>query len=183
MYQHLSSLLKQWCNFPLGLGKERLNIVSPQTWGPNGSLIHTVACLNTSGVSRMNSLRFIFSATDYFREWLARPFVPFVANVRPFSPPLSKVPVNNLDYHANSVNTRLFFVLLSAGDLHTGRWQRDLCTAAEKANVQTPRCEKTPAAGKVMHWKCSLSSAHHQRKPELSFFYSAAPAVFHSSSI
>lgn len=26
-----------------------------------------------------------------------------------------------------------FFVLLSAGDLHTGRWQRDLCTAAEKS--------------------------------------------------
>lgn len=48
-----------------------------------------------------------------FFLWLAsrwaRPFVPFVATVRPFSPPLSKVPLNNLDYHANSVNTRLLF--------------------------------------------------------------------------
>lgn len=34
-----------------------------------------------------------------------------------------------------------------------------------------------------MHWKCSLSSAHHQGKPELFIFHTTAPAVFGSSCI
>lgn len=34
-----------------------------------------------------------------------------------------------------------------------------------------------------MHWKCSLSSAHHQGKPELLVFHTTAAAVFGSSRI
>lgn len=119
MYQHLYSLLQQWSNFPLGLGKGRLNILSPQTWGAPASLIQTVTCLHTSVVQRRLAEQdeFIwvyFFLLLFFCDWLADELGPSSLLLQLsglFFLPLSKVPLNNLDYHANSVNTRLLFFL------------------------------------------------------------------------
>lgn len=188
MYQHLYSLLQQWSNFPLGLGKGRLNILSPQTWGAPASLIQTVTCLHTSVVQRGLAEQdefiwvYFFFIVVFFvtGKQMSSALRPFCCNCQAFPPPLSKVPLNNLDYHANSVNTRLLFFLCCCQQaIYIPADDSGICVQRrKKANVQTPRCEKTPAAGKVMHWKCSLSSAHHQGKPELLVFHTTAPAVF-----
>lgn len=123
MYQHIDSLLQQWTNFPSGINKVRLNILSPPNFRGT-ALVQTVTSQHTSSLKRC-TLQHVACICMDICDWLAdeHNLSSFCCSCQAFW----KLPVNNLDYHTNSVNTHLFVVPLSAGDLHTGRWWWDLC--------------------------------------------------------
>ena len=123
MYQHLDSLLQQWTNFPSGINKVRLNILSPQNL--RGTALVQIATSQHTSSLKHCTLQHVDCICMDICDWRAdeHNLASFCCSCQAFW----KLPLNNLDYHTNSVNTHLFVVPLSAGDLHTGRWWWDLC--------------------------------------------------------
>lgn len=101
MYQHLYSLQQQWSNFPLGLGKKKKKkkgaLISypsqtidatPQHASLKHCTLQWAACI-CAGVC-------VWLATELS---LSSPFIDLVRSS------VWKLPVINLDYHVNNVNT------------------------------------------------------------------------------
>lgn len=161
IFHHLSShvptpllySLLQWSNFPLGLGKGYLNILYfPNLRGP--VLCYRLQLLSAHPPKTLHT--WASRPHLHWRWWLTQMSPasrPFVALVRPAEKFLWIILIIML-----TVSTLIFFVvLLSARDLHTGRWWWDLCT--EEVVTLLSFMEKEfliPRSKNTLHWKCCM---------------------------